>query len=92
MGLTKSPNSGVLKTTKSPRPPVGSEELNYVIDEGGPDITTGVIEPEAPAEAPENPLFALTNAELQEMAEYEGVELPPRATKAEMVAAIEAIA
>ena len=76
MGLTQSPNSGVLKTTRSPRPPVE------------PTVEPEVLA-EVPVVAPASPLYDLTNAELQEMADYEGIELPPRATKAEMVAAIE---
>lgn len=74
MGLTKSPSSAVHKVTRSSRKPSPVEPA---------------IEPEAPVEAPANPLSALTNADLQEMAEHYGVELPPRATKAEMVAAIQ---
>ena len=76
MGLTKSPNSAVHKVTKSPRKPTPAAP-----------VVVPFIEPEP--EAPASPLSALTNAELQEMADYEGIELPPRATKAEMVAAIE---
>lgn len=44
--------------------------------------------PEAPAEAPAADLDGMTKAELAAYAEAEGVEVPAKATKAQLIAAI----